>query len=70
MFEREMMINGIEKQRRLLAHLIREIENKPALGLSDWGLLKEGTGRVASNLRKLRDIKADYFSNNNPGDSN
>ena len=61
MFERQMMISGLEKQQRLLAGLIQEIEIHSGLRPEDWNSWCEQTLQVARNLRKLRKIKTDYF---------
>ncbi len=62
MIETRLMISGLQKQRNLLAGLIAEIETRQALGLADLNFCEERTRRVASNLRKLREIKSRYFS--------
>ena len=61
MFEREMMISGLQRQRDLLAELIREIEDKQILNSLDLDFCHDKTQRVARNLRKLRRIREDYF---------
>lgn len=61
MFERQLMIAGLQKQYDLLLGLIQEIENKPKLDLSGGLTFDRETKRVANNLRRLRKIKANYF---------
>jgi hypothetical protein len=65
MFEREMMISGLQKQQQLLENLIREIESKPAFRVPDLDFMQERTKKVANNLRRLRKIKSDYFTYQN-----
>ena len=58
MFEREMILSGLQKQRNLLSGLIDELEKNQDLNRN----LYEGhTRQVAQNLRKLRRIKKNYF---------
>ena len=65
MFERQMMITGLQKQQRILSELIQEIEVKDLQGDRDWSLLSGRTRQVAHNLRKLRKIKSGYFGYGN-----
>jgi hypothetical protein len=62
MFEREMMIQGLRKQRALLADLIVELEQKPALDLNGFCLTHSRTKLISQNLRKLRRIKDHYVA--------
>lgn len=61
MFERQLMIAGLQKQYDLLASLIEEIENKPTLRIEDVDFCQARTRRIANNLRRLRKIKSNYF---------
>lgn len=62
MFDREMMIQGLRKQRTLLADLIVELEQRPALDTDGFCLTQERTKLVSQNLRKLRRIKDHYVA--------
>ena len=62
MFEREMMIQGLRKQRTLLADLIVELEQRPALDLDGFCITHERTKLISHNLRKLRRIKDHYVA--------
>lgn len=62
MFERELMISGLRRQRHLLAALIAELEKRPAMNFQDQQLCGEKAREVAGNLRKLRKIKDSYFT--------
>jgi hypothetical protein len=62
MFEREMMIQGLRKQRTLLADLIVELEQKPRLDLEGFSLTQSRTKLISQNLRKLRRIKDQYVA--------
>lgn len=60
MFEREMVIQGLRKQRSLLENLIVEIEQKPAFDLDSLLLTEDRAKLITRNLRKLRKIKDNY----------
>ena len=62
MFERKLMLSGLQRQRQLLAILISELEKKPVLDFQDQRSCGEKTQEVAGNLRKLRKIKDSYFA--------
>ena len=62
MFERELMISGLRRQKNLLAVLIEELEKRPRMDCQDRQTCEERTKEVASNLRKLRKIKDHYFT--------
>ena len=62
MFEREMMIQGLRKQRNILVDLIVELEQRPVLDLDGFCLTHEKTKTVSKNLRKLREIKDHYIA--------
>ncbi len=62
MFEREMMIQGLRKQRNILVDLIVELEQRPVLDLDSACLTHERTKTVSKNLRKLREIKDNYVA--------
>ncbi len=65
MFERELMILGLRKQNNLLGHLLEQLEGKTKWDYSDEDLYAEMTGRVAKNLKKLREIKQNYLEHRN-----
>ncbi len=60
MFERELIILGLEKQKRLLGDLINGLETKPQFSDFDLSYYEYRTRQVAQNLRKLRRIKNNY----------
>ena len=62
MFERELMISGLHRQRLLLAALIDELEKRPSFNFRDERLCDQKTKEVARNLKKLRKIKDHYFA--------
>ena len=62
MFERQMMLSGLQKQHNILSNLLEEIENKPRFSLPELKSCQENVQRVACNLRKLRKIKTAYFA--------
>ncbi len=62
MFEREMVIQGLRKQRNLLENLIVEIEQRPVFDLDSFALTEEHTKTVTRNLKKLRQIKNNYLT--------
>ncbi len=61
MFDREMMIQGLRKQHKLLSELIVELEQKPVFDLDSFCLTHTRTKLVSHNLRKLRRIKDNYL---------
>lgn len=61
MFEREMVIQGLRKQRTLLEDLIVEIEQRPAFDLDSLVLTEDRAKLITRNLRKLRKIKDNYM---------
>ena len=65
-FERELMITGLIKQRHLLSHLIAELNRKIDLKEDDCQLYYEISLRVEQNLRRLREIRKE--GRNFPGD--
>lgn len=62
MFEREMVIQGLRKQRTLLENLIVEIEQRPAFDLDSLVLTEDRAKLITRNLRKLRKIKDNYVT--------
>ncbi len=60
MFERELMILGLRRQRNLLENLIQRLED--VNGENGELLVRETAGQVARNLRRLRGIKDEYYS--------
>lgn len=62
MFEREMVIQGLRKQRSLLENLIVEIEQRPAFDLNSLVLTENRARLITRNLRKLRKIKDNYVT--------
>ena len=62
MFEREMMITGLRKQRSLLAQWVQEIEQKEGFKSGDIFCSQDKARQVSSNLKKLRKIKNSYVS--------
>lgn len=60
MFARQLMISGLQTQRKILAGLIREIETRSELLPSEQAGFQKKASKVADNLRKLRKIKAGY----------
>ena len=62
MFERELMISGLRRQRSLLAELIQELEQRPVMDSADHHRCDAKAKEVAGNLRKLRKIKDRYFT--------
>lgn len=69
MFDREMMIQGLRKQRYLLENLIVEIEQRPALDLEMVLLTNDRARQVSRNLFKLRRIKDNYLNFQKSSDS-
>jgi len=61
MFDRELMILGLRKQRNLLDDLIEKLESKPGFDDYDCYLYDERTQKVLTNLKKLRRIKEAYL---------
>ena len=57
MFEKELVILGLLKQRHLLEDLIVELEGKPRFDAMDLSFYESRTRLVAENLKKLRKIK-------------
>jgi len=63
MFERKLMISGIQRQRELLRELIGQLEVSPYFD-ADSGLFYDRvTDQVVSNLKELRKLKRDYWKN-------
>lgn len=60
MFEREMILSGLQRQRDILSQVIQEIESRPSLDVNVWSFCDAKAGEVAKNLRKLRKIKQNY----------
>lgn len=58
MFDREMMLTGLRKQRSLLQNLIQEIEEN----MIPPRFSSRKAGKLATNLKKLREIKSTYES--------
>ena len=54
MFEKEIMIAGVRKQRDTLRELVEELEDKNRLEEVDFQYCEEVLRRVESTLRKLR----------------
>ncbi len=63
MFEKELMICALLKQRNLLADLILQLERKEIIDASACHLHEKMTRRIELNLRKLRELRKTYFSN-------
>lgn len=61
MFEREMIIQGLRKQRQILQDLIVELEQRPAVQMPELNVTSERVRLVSRNLKKLRKIKSSYF---------
>ena len=61
MFERQLIIAGLRKQKNLLDDLMEKLESKPGFDDYDCFLYGERTQKVAENLRKLRKIKQSYL---------
>lgn len=61
MFEREMMIQGLRKQRQILQDLIVELEQRPAVQIPELNATSERVHLVSRNLKKLRKIKSSYL---------
>ena len=60
MYQKKLMINGLQKQRNLLKELIGHLETAPRFD-ADSGLFYDRlTHEVVRNLRKLRGLKKDY----------
>ncbi|HNV86400.1 MAG TPA: hypothetical protein PKL97_05490 [Candidatus Omnitrophota bacterium] len=60
MFERKLMMAGIQRQRDLLRELIGQLEVSPRFD-ADSGLFYDRiTDQVVSNLKGLRKLKKDY----------
>jgi hypothetical protein len=59
MFDREMMLNGLQKQRSLLHELILEIEGNLDRKFAGPSPAKKAK-TLAQNFKKLRDIKSNY----------
>lgn len=60
MFEREMMIQGLRKQRQILQDLIVELEQHSAAPAIQ--LTSQRVHLVSRNLKKLRQIKSNYLN--------
>jgi len=54
MFEKEIMISGLSKQRDTLKELVEELEEKPYLEPQDFRYCEEVLKRIEASLRKLR----------------
>lgn len=54
MFEREVMIASLRKQRDTLKELIVELEDKPRFGSHDYVYCQEVMKKVENTLKKLR----------------
>jgi predicted nucleotidyltransferase len=54
MFEREIMIASLRRQRDLLKELVEELEEKSFLGPQDLSYCEEVMKKIESALRKLR----------------
>jgi DNA transposition AAA+ family ATPase len=62
MFERELMMAGLKRQKLILEELIQTIEKKSELCSEDRVHYDQKTRLVAANLKKLRKIKDHYPS--------
>ncbi len=60
MFRKPLMLAGLKKQRRLLETLLRHLETKNLLEVTDYLYCDVQAERVACNLRKLREIEKNY----------
>ncbi len=54
MFEREIIIAGLRKQRDALRELVQELEEKPRLENQDMLYCEEVLKKMESTLRRLR----------------
>ncbi len=57
MFEREVLIAGVNRQRDLLRELTEELEKKNRLEDHDFLYTEAHLKRVESSLRRLRQVK-------------
>ena len=62
MFEKELMISGLRKQRDLLGGLVQHLERSSLVEENTSDVYHETTEEVAKNLRKLRRIQRDYYT--------
>lgn len=54
MFEKEVMIAGLRKQRDMLVELIEELEERPSFRTPDQQYCQEVLKRIESTLKRLR----------------
>lgn len=64
MFEKELMILGLRKQKGLLNQLVEELESKPRFDDFETSVYRARTEQIVRNLRKLRKIAKHYSSYN------
>ena len=62
MFERNLMISGLRKQRDLLGGLVGTLERSSLVEEEVYSICGKQSEEIAKNLRKLRRIKKDYFT--------
>ena len=58
-FERELMMSGLVKQRNILNRLISELGQRREMSDYDCRLYQEITAQVEKNLNRLRQIRRD-----------
>lgn len=61
MMHRAMILTGLQRQRKLLAGLISEVETKSEMRTEDLRSYQGELRKIAGNLGKLRRLKAQYF---------
>lgn len=66
MFEKPLIISGLNRQITLLSELIQEMEDGCPLKSEDNSFWYNRTRRVAANLRKLRQMEKNYRSHLRP----
>jgi ribosome assembly protein YihI (activator of Der GTPase) len=59
MFEKEVIISGVRKQRDMLKELVEALEPKSQLGEDDLQYCEEILKRVESTLKRLRRVRQD-----------
>ncbi|HTL48424.1 MAG TPA: hypothetical protein VL688_10250 [Verrucomicrobiae bacterium] len=60
MFEKPLLISGLNRQIDLLGELLQQMEERSSLKSEDNTFFYDRTRHVAQNLRKLRQIERNY----------
>lgn len=62
MFEKELMICGLRRQHQLMDALIGKMEMESVARVCDLDSYAERSKRIETNLKKLRELKANYLT--------